>query len=410
VNVIKPIWTMNKKDVSEKDHKEFYQFIAHAWDEPMYHLHYSTDSPLNIRAIFYVGTQHNEKFGMGRMESGVNLFCKKVLIQSRAKGLLPDYLRFVKGVVDSEDIPLNLSREHLQDSALIRRISNVLTKRALKWLDEEAKKDPVKYSDFWEEFGSFLREGVCTDMTFKEDMARLLRCESSAIPEGKLTALEDYVVRDKDGKEIFFLCAPSRGIAESSPYYEAFKAKNKEVLFLYNQLDDFVMTNLAEFNGRKLVSVESAKAKEAVKDENKEDDIEKLTSDEVKDFTKWMKEILSGRVSTVSESDRLVDSPAIIIDHESASMRRMMKYIDPQRTGELPKQALEINPKHPVIRGLNNLRSNDADLAKLIGEQVFDNALAAAGLLDDPRVMVPRLNNLLLSAIKNSNSSKATTI
>lgn len=402
INTVKPIWTMNKKDVTDKEHKEFYQFVAHSWDEPMYHLHYTTDSPLNIRAIFYVGTQHNEKFGMGRMEPGVNLFSKKVLIQARAKGLLPDYLRFIKGVVDSEDIPLNLSREHLQDSALIRRISNVLTKRALKWLDEEAKKDPSKYADFWSEFGSFLREGVCTDLTFKDDLAKLLRMESSIIGDGKLTSLEEYVSRmDKDAKEIFFLCAPNRSIAESSPYYEAFKAKNKEVLFLYNQLDDFVMTNLSEFNGKKVVSVESAKAKDAIKDEKQETATDKLSTEEVKDFSNWMKEVLSGKVSSVAESDRLVDSPAIIVDHESASMRRMMKYIDPQRTAELPKQALEINPKHPIIKGLNTLRTNDEILAKLITEQVYDNALAAAGLLDDPRLMVPRLNSLLLSAIKN---------
>jgi TNF receptor-associated protein 1 len=401
INTVKPLWTMSKKDISEQEHKEFYQFIAHAYDDPMLHLHYTTDSPLNIRAIFYVGTQHNEKHGMGRMEPGVNLFSKKVLIQARAKGLLPDFLRFIKGVVDSEDIPLNLSREHLQDSALIRRISNVLTKRILKWLDEESKKNPEKYSEFWEEFGSFLREGICTDFAFKEDIAKLLRYESSGQPSGQLSSLDEYVSKmDKDQKEIFYLCVPNRSIAETSPYYEAFKAKKKEVLFLYNQLDDFVMTNLGEYDKKKLVSVESAKAKESLKEDKKEEETgEKLSQEEVKEFAKWMKDTLSGRVSSITESDRLVDSPAIIVDHESASMRRMMKYVDPQRMPELPKQQLEINPKHPVIRGLNVLRTENSDLAKLVAEQIYDNALVAAGLLDDPRTMVPRLNNLLLSAI-----------
>jgi len=342
------------------------------------------------------------------MEPGVNLFSKKVLIQARAKGLLPDYLRFIKGVVDSEDIPLNLSREHLQDSALIRRISNVLTKRILKWLDEESKKNPEKYIEFWDEFGSFIREGVCTDFSFKEDLAKLLRFDSSN-QKDKLTSLEEYNSRmDQEQKEIFYLSVPNRQLAESSPYYEAFKAKKKEVLFLYNQLDDFVMTNLAEYSGKKLVSIESAKAKEALKaDKSKEETTGKLSKEEVKEIAKWMKDILTGKVSSVTESDRLVDSPALIVDHESASMRRMMKYVDPQRIPELPKQQLEINPKHPVIKGLNVLRTTDAELAKLIAEQVFDNALAAAGLLDDPRIMVPRLNSLLESAINSKTTNNS---
>jgi TNF receptor-associated protein 1 len=407
INTIKPLWTFSKKDISEQDHKEFYQFVAHAYDEPMLHLHYHTDSPLNIRALFYVGQTHNEKFGMGRMEPGVNLFCKKVLIQSRAKGLLPDWLRFIKGVVDSEDIPLNLSREHLQDSALIRRISNVLTKRILKWFGDEATKNPQKYKEFWDEYGNFLREGICTEFAFKEDIAKLLRAESSAMEADKLVSLDEYVDRaDPKQEEIFYLCAPNRKVAEASPYYEAFKAKKKEVLFLYTQLDDFVMTNLQEYKKKKLISVESNAAKTALKKydietEEKDTGEAKLNKDELKELAQWMKEVLTGRVSSITESDRLVGSPAIIVDHESASMRRMMKYVDPTRAPELPKQQLEINGKHPIIKGLASLRKNNPDLATLITEQVFDNALIAAGLLDDARSLLPRINNLLSTTIKD---------
>jgi len=211
---------------------------------------------------------------------------------------------------------------------------------------------------------------------------------------------------DQKQQEIFYLCVPNRAVAESSPYYEAFKAKNKEVLFLYTQLDDFVMTNLGEYSQKKLLSIESTAAKAAIKDEEKKDEIEgeRLSKEEVKELAKWMKDILAGKVSNITESERLVDSPAIIVDHESASMRRMMKYVDPQRAGDLPKQQLEINPKHEVIRGLNSLRNTDSPLANLIVEQVFDNALAAAGLLDDARIMVPRLNSLLISAINGKSS------
>lgn len=164
------------------------------------------------------------------MDPGVNLFSRKVLIQAKAKGLLPDYLRFIKGVVDSEDIPLNLSREHLQDSSLIRRINNVLTKRILKWLDEEARADPKKYETFWNEFGPFLKEGLCTDFSLKEEIGKLLRFESSHTKPGELTSLDEYIERmGSDQKDIFYLCVPQRSLAETSPYYEAFRAKKREV-------------------------------------------------------------------------------------------------------------------------------------------------------------------------------------
>jgi len=278
----------------------------------------------------------------------------------------------------------------------------VLTKKILKWLDEESKKNPEKYNDFWEEFGSFIREGVCTDFGFKEDIAKLLRSETSSMTEGKLTSLEEYVSRmDTEQKEIFYLCVPNRKLAESSPYYEAFKAKGKEVLFLYTPIDEFVMTNLAEFNGRKLLSIESRAAKQTLKADTKEEDSTKrLTKEEVKDLSKWMQDALAGKVSSISESDRLVDSPAIIVDHETASMRRMMKYVDPSRAPELPKQQMEINPKHPLILGLNELRGTNASLAKVIAEQLYDNALISAGLFDDSRHMVPRVTSIMTSAIE----------
>lgn len=397
VNTIKALWTMNKNDIKEEDHKEFYQFIAHSYDEPMFTLMYSTDSPINIRSLFYIGQQHSEKYGMGRMQSGISLFSRKVLIKPKAEGILPDYLRFVKGVVDSEDLPLNLSREHLQDSALVKRIGNVITKRVLKWLDEEAKRDPKKYNRFFEEFGSFLREGVCTDLTFKEDLAKLLRVESSHTKDGEYTSLDQYIERmDKDQKDIFFLCIPSRDLADTSPYYESFKAQKKEVLFLFTTIDDFVMTNLAEYKGKKLVSIESTKANAGDKPTTESS----LSKEELKTFIEWMKDTLSGKVSSIKESTRLVESPAIIVDHDSASFRRMMKYVDPSRAPTMPKQQLEINPSHALVKRLNEIREQKPGLAKLVAEQIFDDALVAAGLLDDSRSMLPRLNKLLISVLE----------
>jgi len=403
VNTVKALWTLSKNEITEQDHKEFYQFISHAYDEPLFHLHYAVDSPINIRSLFYVGHSHTEKYGMGRMDPGVSLFSRKILIQQKAKNLLPEYLRFVKGVVDSEDVPLNISREHLQDSNLIQRISNVLTKRILKWFDEEFQRDPAKYEKFWNEFGSFLKEGVCMDYTFKEDVAKLLRMESSTLPAGKLTSLDEYISRQADeDKEIYFVVAPSRDLALASPYFEQFKAKNKEVLLFYNvNLDDFVMSHLGEYKKKKMTSIESAtislqeKAEEAMK---------KQTPEQVRDLLDWLKETLSDRVSTVTETSRLVDSPAIIVGHgDTANYRRMMKFMDPGRTPPLPRQQLEINPAHEIFVNLNELRKSNLEFAVLVANQIFDNALIAAGLLDDARGMIPRLNQILKAATAKSN-------
>ncbi len=170
----------------------------------------------------------------------MNLFSKKVLIQGKAKALLPDYLRFVKGVVDSEDVPLNISREFLQDSSLIKRLKTVLTRRILKWFDEESKKDPKKYEKFFAEYGVFLKEGIVTDFGNKEELAKLLRFESSKLVAGEMTSLDDYIARmPPDQKEIYYLCAPSRTVAETSPYFEGFKAHDKEVIHLYQPVPTF---------------------------------------------------------------------------------------------------------------------------------------------------------------------------
>jgi len=406
VNTLKALWAMSKNQITSQEHKDFYQFIAHAYDEPMYHLHFNTDSPLNIRSLFYIGQTHNEKFGMSRLESGINLFSKRVLIQSKAN-LLPEFLRFVKGVVDSEDLPLNLSREHLQDSGLIKRIGSVVTKRIMKWFEDEAKRDPVQYAKFFSEFGNFLREGAVSEWEHKEDISKLLRYESSALNAENLTSLEDYVTRISNTKQdqIFYLIAPDRELAEASPYYESFKKKGVEVLFMYQPLDDFVMNNLNRFQNKKLLTIESLEAAEALTKMTDQAEIvdatpEKLNAEQFKEFATWMKGALEGKVSNIRESTRLSESPAIVVDHMSATQRRMMRFVDQSRTAAVGKQQLEVNPSHPIILKLNELRNVDEERATLVAEQIFDNALAAAGLLDDARMMVPRLNKLLQFAVK----------
>jgi len=340
---------------------------------------------------------------MGRQEVGIYLFCRKVMIQAKCKGLLPDWLRFVKGVVDSEDVPLNISREHLQDSALIKRLSGVLTRRLIKFFEKDLKTNTDKYDKFYSEFGQFLKEGICTDYVHKEEIAKLLRIESSTQTSGKLTTLDEYVDRmPKERSEIYYLIVPNRNFAETSPYFESFKVKDIEVLFLYDtRLDDFVFSNLAEFRGKTLKTIESSSAD--VKDHDFDNKgAEGLSREQFQEFSKWMKDVLVDKITTVTDTERLSSTPMIIVDHESASFRRMMKSVDPQNTPELPKQQVQINAKHPLIININSIRTIDEGLAKDAIEQLFDNALIQAGLVDDGRSMVPRIHKILSRALNNS--------
>jgi TNF receptor-associated protein 1 len=387
-------------------------------------LHFTSDAPFSIQSLFYVPEQHQEKYGMGRMDPGVSLFSRKVLVKPKMKALVPDWLRFMKGVVDCEDVSLHLSREHFQDSDLIKRLGNVVTGRILKLFQEEATNDPDKFNNkFWKEYGSFIKEGICTDAKWKDELGGLLRCESSATSEGDVTSLDGYAKRVKDQQTaIYYLCVPSRTFAESSPYYEAFKQRGIEVLFLYTSMDDFVMQNLGEYAGKRILSIESAQLPTELarphQDSSSSDPATapsglsaqqepSLDPQEVEELAKWMKTTLLDRVSSVKETKRLVSSPAIIVDHESASFRRMMKFVDPSRAPKLPKQRLEINAAHPIITRLNALRRREPSFAKAVAEQVFDNALIAAGLMDDPRAMLARLNTILEAAARSSPEASA---
>jgi TNF receptor-associated protein 1 len=223
---------MEPSAVSEEMHLDFYRYVANAYDKPYYSMQFRTDAPLEIKALFYFPERHMEKYGMGRSEPGVSLYCRKVLIQHKSTLILPEWLRFVKGVVDSEDIPLNISRENMQDSGLIKRMNTVLTKRVIKFLVDQAKADRPKYLTFWKEFGNFIKEGVCSDFTHKGDVAQLLRFDTS-MGEATEQSLDDYVSRmPVDQEQIYYLCAPNREFALASPYFESFDKDGIEVLIL----------------------------------------------------------------------------------------------------------------------------------------------------------------------------------
>ncbi|MEA3212972.1 MAG: receptor-associated protein 1 [Chthoniobacter sp.] len=393
VNTVQALWTRNKSEITAEEYDEFYKFVGHDSEPALYRLHFSADAPLSIRAVLFVPAKSLEHLTLTRGENEVNLYCRKILIQQKAKGLFPEWLRFLRGVVDSEDLPLNISRETMQDSALLRKLNEVLTGRVLKWLDEEAKADPEKYDRFFAQHGHCLKEGVATDWSHRETIAKLLRFESSHTEGGKTTTLTDYVSRMPEGqKEIYYLLAPSRESAEASPYYEVFREKKFEVLFLTDPRDEFVMEHLREFDKKRVIAAEKADLK-------LDDKTHALSDDEARLLANFIKEQLGDRVNEVRTSKRLVGSPAVAVDSDptmTASMRRMIKMMNRDSAPDLDsKPNLEINPDHPIMIRLNAIRQTDAALAGDVAAQVFDNALVSAGLLEDPRAMLARLNSLL---------------
>ncbi|KAI8987219.1 Hsp90 protein-domain-containing protein [Pilobolus umbonatus] len=410
VNTVEALWTKDRNSVTPEQHQQFYRFIANAWDDPQYTLHFKTDSPLAISSVLYVPEKHMEVLGE-QIEPGVSLYSRKVLIQSKSAGILPHYLRFIKGVVDSEDIPLNVSRELLQDNVL-SRLRKVMTSRVLKWLDNEAKKDPKKYNEFFLDYGQFIKEGACTDDMHKRDISKLLRFESSQTKNNEMISLEDYASRKKDGqKHIYYLLTPKRKYAEESPYTEMFKKNGVELLYLFDTVDEFVVNRLREFQGFDLISADSPEAAaDPLLQSKREGEDHALTDDDAKSLAKWIETTLGDEVvKGVDISRRLSNFPAIVLEHESPAMRKMMQMMQGSaRMEEVPPTptVLEINPDHPVMKGIFNIRDNNPDLAKMITEQVYDNALCAAGVMEDPRSMITRLNKLLEITVNKVDEEK----
>jgi len=399
VNEVEALWLKSKSEITDEEYKAFYQFACKGFDEPAYRLHFSADAPITINALIFTPGDNPEKMGFGKVDAGVALYCKKVLIDPEPKGLLPDWLRFVKGVVDSADLPLNISRETMQDSALVRKLNGVITKRIIKMFEKEAAADPAKYRDFYKKFERFLKEGIATDFANKDALAKLLRFETSMTEPGEMCSLTDYVGRMKEGQEkIYYLIGQNREQIESGPYVEAFKARGLEVIYFMDAVDEYVVDSLGEFDGRKLASIRHA----GVDLEDVDSDAESLSKEQVDALCEFLKTELGEKVTKVSSGKRLVESPVIALvpeDGMSPQIRQMMKAMDENYKDEV-KVELEINPRHALIRKLSDTRETQPEVAKLVAAQMLDNALISAGLLDDARDMIRRMNELMEKAMK----------
>ncbi|MCW1922610.1 molecular chaperone HtpG [Luteolibacter arcticus] len=398
VNKVEALWLKNKADITEAEYKAFFEFACHAYNDPAYRLHFTADAPLAINALIFVPDENMERWGMQKTEPAVALYCKKVLIDPAPKGLLPEWMRFLKGVIDSADLPLNISRETMQDSALVRKLGSVISKRMVKMFEKEAEADPEKYQAFYRKFDRFFKEGVATDYANKESLAKLLRFESSMTEDGKLSSFADYVTRAKDGQDkIYYIVGASRAQLETSPYIEAFKARGLEVVYFTDPVDEYVVESLGEFEGKKLVSISHA----GLELDDSESEGDALGAEATEKLCAFLKEELGGKVTSVASGKRLVDSPVIALvpqDGMTPQMRRMMKAMDENFQDEV-KVELEINPRHPLVKKLAETSETNPELAKLVAGQLFDNALIAAGLLDDARETVKRMNALMEKAM-----------
>ena len=398
LNEVEALWLKSKSEISDEEYKAFYQFACKAFDEPSYRLHFSADAPITINALIFAPGENPEKMGFGKVEGGVSLYCKKVLIDAEPKGLLPEWLRFVKGVVDSADLPLNISRETMQDSALVRKLNGVISKRIIRMFEKEAEADPAKYREFYRKFERFFKEGIATDYANKDALAKLLRFETSMTDAGEVCSLTDYVGRMKEGQEtIYFLVGQNRDQIESGPYVEAFKARGLEVIYFTDAVDEYVVDSLGEFDGKKLASIRHAGAEL----EDLDTDGEALSEEQVSALCDFLKEELGEGVTKVSSGKRLVDSPVIALvpeDGMSPQVRQMMKAMDENFKDDV-KVELEINPRHALIRKLAETRESNPEVAKLVASQLLDNALISAGLLDDARETIRRMNSLMEKAM-----------
>jgi len=384
------LWAKQPNAVADDEHKEFYQLIANTYDNPHYTFHSHFENvKYSIQCLLYMPGSHTEKPGFGRLEPGVSVYSRRVLIKPKAKEILPDWLRFVKGVVDSENIPLHISRENMQDSALIQEISETLMNKVVDFLKRQEKKDPVKFKQFYKDFSGFIKEGCCTDYKNRRKIAYLLRYESSNLAEGELTSIDDYIERmQPEQKDIYYLNATSRSLALASPYLENLKDQGIEVLLCYAQMDDFVFEGLQTYRQKDLVCVEKSKI-EATKDEA----TEALTEDESDDLCKWIQEQFPDKISEADVTWRLKSHPVILVDHQSESMRRYAKMLNDDV--QLPPQKMQINPAHDIVRGLYKLKMKDDPAAVLLCRQLVDNAYIGAGLMEDAREMLENINNVL---------------
>ena len=392
VNQAAALWTRAKKDITQDQYDEFYRQISYDSQPPLATTHNRVEGATEYTQLLFIPAKAPMDLFNREKAAGVKLYVKRVFIMDDAQALLPTYLRFVRGVLDSADLPLNVSRELLQESRAVKAIREGCTKRVLSMIEDLASKEPEKFSTFYTEFGAVLKEGLGEDFTNRERLAKLLRFASSSTDTTSV-GLADYKARMKEGQDaIYFITADTQAAANNSPHLEIFRKKGIEVLLMTDRVDEWALNYLHEFDGTPLHSV----AKGAVDLGKLQDEDEKKTAEEAQTQFKAvldkLKEVLKDKVKDVRATTRLVDSPACLVVQDgdmSTQLARMLKQAG-QPVPEV-KPILEVNAQHPLFRKLEN-ENNFDDLAHILFDQAV---LAEGGMPDDPAAYVRRVNQLL---------------
>lgn len=396
VNNATALWTLPKNQIKDDDYKAFYKHVAHDFQDPLAWSHNKVEGKQEYTTLLYVPSQAPFDLWNHEKPRGLKLYVKRVFIMDDAEQFLPRYLRFVKGIVDSNDLPLNISREILQSNKLVDSIRAAVTKRILELLANIVKDDANKYKQFWNAFGNVLKEGFAEDFNNRDALAKLLRFSSTHLNTADQTvSLEEYVARMGDKQDrIYYITAENYASANNSPHLEIFRQQNIEVLLLHDRIDEWLVAHLTEFAGKKLQSIaKDVDITGIAGEENTEE--QKKNTDEFKSLLKQMSEILGDKVKEVRISQRLTTSPACIVNEENALSNQMRAML--QAAGQsipVSKPILELNPRHRLVQRLKE-EQDDARLAEWTNLFLEQSILAEGGHLEEPAAFVKRLNDLL---------------
>ncbi|CDL81001.1 Chaperone protein htpG [Xenorhabdus cabanillasii JM26] len=398
INKAQALWTRGKAEISDEEYKEFYKHISHDFSDPLSWSHNRVEGKQEYTSLLYIPSQAPWDLWNREHKHGLKLYVQRVFIMDEAEQFMPNYLRFVRGLIDSNDLPLNVSREILQDSSITRNLRSALTKRVLQMLDKLAKDDAEKYQTFWQQFGLVLKEGPAEDGGNKEAIAKLLRFATTHNDSSSQTvSLEEYISRLAEGQEkIYYITADSYAAAKNSPHLELFRKKGIEVLLLSDRIDEWMMSYLTEFDGKSFQSVSKAdESLDKLADENKAEQEEE--DKKLEPFVERVKTLLGERVKEVKLTHRLTDTPAIVTTDANGMTTQMAKLFAAagQSVPEVSYN-FELNPEHDLVKRAADIQ-DDAQFADWI-ELLLDQALfAERGTLEDPNQFIRRMNQLLLA-------------
>ncbi|HEI9710200.1 TPA: molecular chaperone HtpG [Serratia marcescens] len=395
INKAQALWTRSKADVTDEEYKEFYKHIAHDFTDPLSWSHNRVEGKQEYTSLLYIPAQAPWDMWNRDHKHGLKLYVQRVFIMDDAEQFMPNYLRFVRGLIDSNDLPLNVSREILQDSRVTQNLRGALTKRVLQMLDKLAKDDAEGYQKFWQQFGLVLKEGPAEDNGNQEAIAKLLRFASThGDSSAQTVSLEEYVGRMAEGQEkIYYITADSYAAAKSSPHLELFRKKGIEVLLLSDRIDEWMMSYLTEFDGKPFQSV--SKADETLDKLADETEEQKAAEKQLEPFIERVKTLLGDRVKDVRLTHRLTDTPAIVVtdaDEMSTQMAKLFAAAG-QQAPEV-KYIFELNPEHALVKRASDVGDNEhfAEWIDLLLDQAL---LAERGTLEDPNLFIRRMNKLL---------------